>query len=174
MIHIFQKESWGCRRVMEIFRGTKMNNMTQNSRWGELTLLLPGGWFPDAGCDIRGLKWAARTGDETHRRQRGNCLDWDFYIKLWSPYNSIKGTDINKIHLAAHKYYKGADQSLPWLRWKMLNSEERHFQNSGVGISKTLLLPKSKETLLKIVKINLFRTLEIHLRPPTTWRESVQ
>ena len=33
---------------------------------------------------------------------------------------------------------------------------KRHFQNSGVGISKTLLLPKSKETLLKIVKINFF------------------
>ena len=31
----------------------------------------------------------------------------------WSPYNSIKGTDINKIYLAAHKYYKGAYQSLP-------------------------------------------------------------
>ena len=156
MIYIFQKENWGCRRVMEIFRGTKMNNMTQNSRWGKLTLWLPGGWFPDAGCDIRGLKWAPRTGNETHRYQRGNCLDWDFCIKLWSPYNSIKGTDINKIYLAAHKYYKGAYQSLPWVRWKILNSEERHFQNSGVGTSKTLLLSKSKENTFKTCQNKLF------------------
>lgn len=152
-------ERWACKRVMEISRGPKMNNMTQNSNWGELMLwLAPRCW---SSC-----KGAPRTRDEALGTGGPSPEERLLHKAVVPATSSVKGWPFKKTTY----WHTNTTRKLVCLIWTEVEAvhvspREEHFEN-GIRTPKPCSSTGARRSFVKMVNINFFRTLETHQRSP--------